>query len=51
MEFLEHLFTGYPWLAPILIFVARLSDVTLGTFRIILIGRGKPVAAGTVCFF
>lgn len=43
----EHSF----WLAPVLIFTARLTDVSLGTFRIILISRGMSRWAATTGFF
>lgn len=39
------------WLAPLLIFCARLADVSLGTFRIILISRGMSRWATVVGFF
>ncbi len=39
------------WLAPLLIFCARLSDVSLGTFRIILISRGMSRWAALTGFF
>lgn len=39
------------WLAPLLIFCARLADVSLGTFRIILISRGMSRWAALIGFF
>ena len=39
------------WLVPLLIFLARMSDVSLGTFRIILVSRGMSRWAGGVGFF
>jgi len=39
------------WLAPVLIFAARVSDVSLGTFRIILISRGMSRWAALTGFF
>lgn len=39
------------WLAPALIFCARLADVSLGTFRIILISRGMSRWAALIGFF
>lgn len=39
------------WLAPLLIFCARLTDVSLGTFRIILISRGMSRWAALTGFF
>lgn len=39
------------WLAPVLIFAARVSDVSLGTFRIIFISRGMSRWAALTGFF
>ena len=39
------------WLAPVLIFLARMTDVSLGTFRIILISRGMSRWAAVTGFF
>lgn len=39
------------WLVPLLIYLARMSDVSLGTFRIILVSRGMSRWAGGVGFF
>lgn len=36
---------------PILIFLARICDVSIGTIRIILISRGKKALAATLGFF
>lgn len=45
------LFGDAVWVAPILIFAARVSDVSLGTFRIILISRGMSRWAAVTGFF
>lgn len=36
---------------PLLIFVARICDVTLGTFRIVMVSRGKKYIAPLLGFF
>lgn len=42
----------FTWLViPLLIFVARILDVTLGTLRIIFLGRGKKFLAPAFGFF
>jgi len=42
----------YAWvILPLLIFLARISDVTLGTIRIILVARGKRNIAPVLGFF
>ncbi len=46
-EFLE----VYPWLTPIIIFVGRICDVTLGTLRIIFVSKGEKRKAPFVGFF
>lgn len=51
MDFFSALGEHSVWLAPILIFCARLSDVSLGTFRIILISRGMSRWAALTGFF
>ncbi len=47
--------TGNDWLTimlfTILIFLARISDVTLGTLRIVFISRGEKYIAPTLAFF
>ena len=40
-----------PWLLPVGIFLARVCDVSLGTLRIIAVGRGRRVAAAGLGFF
>ncbi len=40
-----------PWYIPILIFIARLLDVTIGTIRIIFVIRGAPRTAAILGFF
>jgi len=39
-----------PWFIPILIFFARICDVSIGTIRIILIIRGKPLISALMGF-
>lgn len=41
----------YPWLLPIIIFVGRICDVTLGTLRIIFVSKGEKSKAPIVGFF
>ena len=41
----------YPWLLPIIIFVGRICDVTLGTLRIIFVSKGERKKAPIVGFF
>ncbi len=44
-------FDWYAWVfLPILVFLARILDVTLGTLRILLLGRGKRVLAPLLGF-
>jgi uncharacterized protein YebE (UPF0316 family) len=49
------IFAGFDWYAwvilPLLIFASRVCDVTLGTFRIIFISRGKRNLAPIFGFF
>lgn len=40
-----------PWYIPLLIFLARLTDVPIGTLRIIFVVRGAPVVAAILGFF
>jgi len=47
--------TDNPWITtwviiPLLIFLARVTDVSIGTFRIILISKGKKVVAAILGF-
>ena len=47
--------TDNPWITtwviiPLLIFLARVTDVSIGTFRIILISKGKKVIAAILGF-
>jgi len=45
-------FDWYPWVVlPILIFLARVCDVTLGTLRIIFVSRGRRRVAPLLGFF
>lgn len=46
-EFLEL----HPWLIPIIIFVGRICDVTMGTLRIIYVSKGEKKKAPIVGFF
>ncbi len=41
----------YPFLLPILIFIGRICDVTLGTLRIIFVSKGKRTIAPIIGFF
>jgi len=41
----------YPWLLPVIIFVGRICDVTLGTLRIIFVSKGEKKKAPIVGFF
>lgn len=41
----------YPWLLPVIIFVGRICDVTLGTLRIIFVSKGEKNKAPIVGFF
>ena len=41
----------YPWLLPIIIFLGRICDVTLGTLRIIFVSKGEKNKAPIVGFF
>jgi uncharacterized protein YebE (UPF0316 family) len=42
----------YAWgVLPILIFLARVCDVSLGTLRIILVSKGVKYLAPTIGFF
>ena len=43
-------FDTYPWLLPIVIFVGRICDVTLGTLRIIFVSKGERYKAPIVGF-
>jgi uncharacterized protein YebE (UPF0316 family) len=49
MEFMQSDFFMY-FILPFLIFLARISDVTLGTLRIILISKGKKYIAPLLGF-
>lgn len=55
MEILEGLSLNHDWFAwvllPLLIFFARVIDVTLGTLRIIFVSRGMKVLAPFIGFF
>jgi len=37
-------------LMPLIIFFARIIDVSLGTTRIIMVSRGKKEIASVICF-
>lgn len=41
----------YPFLLPVLIFVGRVFDVTLGTLRIIFVSKGEKLKAPIIGFF
>ncbi|MDR1408514.1 MAG: DUF5698 domain-containing protein [Tannerella sp.] len=45
------IFEVYPWLLPVVIFVGRICDVTLGTLRIIFVSKGERQKAPVVGFF
>lgn len=42
---------SYPYLLPIIIFVGRIFDVTLGTLRIIFVSKGERLKAPIIGFF
>lgn len=42
---------SYPYLLPVLIFVGRIFDVTLGTLRIIFVSKGEKLKAPIIGFF
>ncbi|MBK5719605.1 DUF2179 domain-containing protein [Dysgonomonas sp. Marseille-P4677] len=44
------IFDLYPWLLPIVIFLGRICDVTLGTLRIIFVSKGERYKAPLVGF-
>ncbi len=50
MDFLDNTFFSYLVL-PLLIFVARIADVSLGTIRIIFVSRGMKKIAPLIGFF
>ena len=54
MEFIQQILNSsiFSWVVlPILIFMARICDVSLGTLRIIFISRGKKLLASLLGFF
>ncbi len=52
MEFLSEFYQNNAfWFLPIMIFVARVADVTIGTLRIVFVSRGLKVLASTTAFF
>ena len=54
MEFLQQLGDSsiYAWvILPILIFISRICDVSIGTIRIIFVSRGKKLIAPILGFF
>ncbi|MDD2476922.1 MAG: DUF5698 domain-containing protein [Dysgonamonadaceae bacterium] len=42
---------SYPYLLPVIIFVGRIFDVTLGTLRIIFVSKGEKLKAPIIGFF
>lgn len=50
---MQNLIDGNSWtyILPLLIFVAKISDVTLGTLRIVMLARGEKVIAPILGFF
>jgi len=49
------IFNDHPWiitwiLIPLLIFIARVTDVSIGTFRIILVSKGKKAISALLGF-
>ena len=46
MDFLD----AYPWVLPVAIFLARIVDVSLGTFRTIVVFRGYRALAACIGF-
>jgi uncharacterized protein YebE (UPF0316 family) len=52
MDFLTNDTWLITWIiVPLLIFIARVTDVSIGTFRIILVSKGKKGAAAFLGFF
>lgn len=55
MEIQSILFAGFNWfdylILPLLIFIARICDVTIGTVRIIMVSRGQKRIAPILGFF
>jgi uncharacterized protein YebE (UPF0316 family) len=45
------IFNTYPYLLPVIIFLGRICDVTLGTLRIIFVSKGERYKAPIVGFF
>lgn len=43
--------TTMPWYIPLVIFLSRIVDVSLGTFRTILVVRGEKYGAALISFF
>lgn len=43
-------FDAYPWVLPLAIFLGRITDVSLGTFRTILVFRGYRSLAASIGF-
>ena len=48
---MSELLDTYPYLLPVLIFVGRICDVTLGTLRIIFVSKGEKRKAPLIGFF
>ena len=42
---------SFPWLLPVIIYIGRICDVTLGTLRIIFVSKGEKNKAPIVGFF
>ena len=55
MEFLSNAFFNGQWftyvILPLLIFIARIIDVTIGTLRIVMVSRGQKIWAPLLGFF
>lgn len=55
MEFITHWIVSVPLfdtlIVPILIFFARICDVTIGTFRIVMVSKGQKLWAPILGFF
>lgn len=51
IQFLLHAESDWWWILPVLVFAARVMDVSLGTLRVLFVSRGLKVLAPLVGFF
>lgn len=51
LEFLLHSESNWWWVLPVLVFAARVVDVSLGTLRMVFVSRGMKYLAPLVGFF